>query len=208
VTIRETYMRYFQLLLRHGTEEEQAAARETMEIMTLAKEQHPEGSWEPLDYVILPEALVERAKGLAKHRQNLARQFKLHNQHGVVRDIEDERRSVEGQYAAALMLGLPFGDRLTHQSANAHGNLGENCSAFVPSPGNFNLLIREKEKRRRHVFLILHDGGHSYRCAGWCRAGEYMLPEYQIEFVRNGVKAHPFLVPPDYLSPIRTWWSE
>lgn len=206
VPIRETHHRYLQLLIQQGTPEEKQAAIETLTVMREAKLAHPEGTWEPMESLTLPQVLIERADRVGRRRHAEARKWRLRDKDGIMRSLDEEIRTVEGQYAACLILGLPFGDKLTHMSAKKVGNLGSNCSAHTPRYGNFNLLIRETEKRARRMFLMVWEGDHSYRCLGWGRAGEFMLPEYQREFVRDGHTAHPFIVPSSMLSPLRSWW--
>lgn len=207
VPIRDTHMRYFELLLRHGNEEEKDDARETMKLMIRVKQEHPEGSWEPIEWVRLPGFLVERAERVGKQRHQLAFRNRLENKLGASRTLAEEIRTVEAQYACCLMLGFPFGDKLTWQRARKDGNIGQNVSAFTPRPGNFKLLIRETEKRTRLLFLMLWDGQHSYRCGGWTRAGAFMLPQYEQKIVRGEKVTHPYLVPGELLSPLRTWWE-
>lgn len=207
VPVDETHRRLFKLVFQHGNPFERADAQQALALMRDVRAQHPEGSWEPMEEIRLPEVLVRRAERVARQRLARAKRFRLQNHHGVVRTLEEEIRTVEGQYSASLILGLPFGDTITHQAAKAHGNLGSNCSAFTPRVGNFNLVIRETEKRGRFMFLVTAYGDHAYRCEGWCRAGEFMLPEFEREFNRGGVVSKPFIVPPSMLLPLRTWWD-
>lgn len=207
VPVKDTHWRYLQLIASHGTGSERKAAVETLEIMKLVRSQHPEGTWEPMEIVLLPEVLRHKAKQMGRRRHQAAKRWKLRNKHGVIRTLDEEIRTSEAQLAACLILGYPFGDKLTHQTAKRDGNIGSNCSAFAPRVGNYSLLITEKEKRGRWMFLMLDNGPAMWRCAGFCRAGEFMRPEYQHTFVRDGWEANPYLVPPEQLSPIRNWWA-
>jgi hypothetical protein len=203
--------RHFELIHRHGTDTEKQAARDTMETMIEIRTLHPEAEWMPDQQVTVPDVLVRRAKRVAAERHSKAKRWRAGERYGASRSIEDEERTVEAQFALCLLLGLPFGDNLNIQAARADGNCGSNISAFVPKPGNVGLLITEKEKPQRQMFLMLDDGDHGYHCPGWCRAGEYMIDEYQRTFERwdeNGRKhtARPYIVPPEMLSPIAEWW--
>lgn len=213
MTVRDTHLRLFRLILQHGSEEEKKEARDVMALMIQAHDEEPTLEWQPMEELRLPKVLIRKAKNVGTHRHGLARRYALQNRKGLgIRSLEEEIRVTEGQFACALMLGLPFGDQLTWTSAKKDGNLGQNCTAFVPKLGHVNLLIGEAEKRGRRVFLMLEQGDHYFRCAGWCRAGEFMIPEYQHTFTRvddrgRKVESHPFMVPPDMLSPLETWWS-
>lgn len=207
MTVHETHQRLFRLLIQHGTEEEKRAAKEASETMLVWRESFPGSSWEPIEEVTLPSFLIGRCVRVAKERQASARRFSLENKHGVRRTLEEETRSVQGQYAACLMLGLEFGAAHSHRSAKAHGNLGAGLSSFTPSPGNYGLVIGEKEPPARRFFLVAETGTNTFACGGWVRVGEVARDEYQRTFVRDGVSSHPYIVPPDMLHPLREWFG-
>jgi hypothetical protein len=202
----QVHKRFFSLILRHGSDEEKQQVHETLEVMRSARGAVVEGVWEPLDELTLPGFLVRKCDRVARERHQRARRFSLQNRHGIQRTLEEETRSVEGQYAACVMLDLSLGIT-DYREARASGNIGGGVSAFVPRPGNFSLFIDEAEPHQRKLFLILQDGEHTYRCGGWCRAGEFQQPEYQRAFVRNGVTSNPYVVPAEQLSQLREWFG-
>lgn len=209
--IHQTHQRLFQLIFRHGTEAEQVSAREALEQMREVRQVFADGAWEPMEQVTLPSFLVAKCKRVAVERQGRAKRFSLENKHGVTRTLEEEVRSVEAQTACALILGLPLFAVPNHAAGKAHGNVGSNVSAFCPRPGSYQLIIGEKEPPTRQFFLMHVDGGASYRCEGWIRAGLGMRDEFQKTYTRDvGNVTHvsrPYVVPTDMLSPVREWFQ-
>jgi hypothetical protein len=207
VTTNEVHARYFDLILKHGSPEERERATRAMAEMREWRLGFPGSEWDAMDVVELPGFLMSRARRVARDRIERAKQWDLDEKHGARRTLEEEARTVFAQYAACLMLGLPFGAATTHTAARAHGNLGNNCSAFTPRAGSWNLIVGEKEPAKRNFFLIVHEGGTHWRCNGWVRAGEVQIPEYRKTFHREGVASHPFVVPTSALYPLRTWFK-
>jgi hypothetical protein len=135
----------------------------------------------------------------------LASRFAMENAHGVVRELDDEIRSAAGQYAACIMLELPFNKNIDNAEARRNGNLGSNVSAMVPRPGSYGLIVGEKEPTSRRMVLIQQTGEWTFEWIGWIRAGAAKLPQYQREFNRYGRISRPYVVPAEYLSSPRDW---
>lgn len=203
--IHPSHKRLYDIVMQYGTDAERDAAHDLEQLMWETTAAIPGSSWERLTELRLPEIFHHRVRALAQQRQQRARRFALENAHGVVRTLEDELRSAAGQYAACIMLDLPFNKTITHTVARATGNLGSNISAFVPKPGSFGLIVGEKEPASRRMVLIVETGEWSFEWVGWLRAGEAQHPQYQREFVRAGYVSRPYIVPTEYLSPPRAW---
>lgn len=203
----DTHRRFFQMVLRHGTEAEKAEVKETMRILVQMRREEPTSFLYPMEKIVLPSFLIERSERVARARQARAKRFSLNNKHGVRRTLEEEIRTVEGQTAACLMLGMPIGEAATEQDSRRSGNLGGNLSAFVPRLGHYNLIVGEKEPPGRVFFLIVPETDHTYSWPGWIRAGEVQKDEFQRTYIRNGVTSNPFFVPADYLSKPKSWFG-
>jgi hypothetical protein len=191
--------------MQYGTDDEKDAAHEIEQLMWETTTEIPGSTWEQLTELELPEIFHHRVRAVAQQRQRRAQRFALENAHGVVRTLEDEIRSAAGQYAACIMLDLPFNKTITHTVARATGNLGSNISAFVPKPGSRGLIVGEKEPAHRRMLLIVQTGAWSFEWVGWLRAGEAQQSQYQREFVRSGYVSRPYIVPAEYLSHPREW---
>jgi hypothetical protein len=207
--VHPTHTRMHQLTMRYGTDSEKAESQQTIAFMdeftTLAEELWPGGRWLPATEIVLPKIFDAQCRKVAAERQKRVRRFSLDNKHGAPRTMEEEVRVAKGQYAACLMLEMPFNKYITHSVAKARGNLGFGVSAFVPQPGRYNLFIGEDTPSSRLMVLILDHGNDRFGFAGWIRAGAAMDDKYRREFVRDGVVSHPFVVPIDYLSAPETW---
>lgn len=205
--IHESHYRLHQLTLKYGDEDEREQAHETLSVMEAMAEtlEREVGSFGRMEEVQLPGFLARRCVEIAKVRHGRVRRFTLRNQHGMTRTVEDEIRSTEAQYAASLIFDLPFNFSITEQQALRGGNLGGGISAFCPRPGNFSLLVGEKEPKSRRMILMWEQGPHRYLCAGWTQADRVQVPDFQRRFNRNGVLSEPYVVPSDYLRPVSEW---
>lgn len=202
--IHSSVVRELELVEKYGNEEERArvaAARAEMQAFVDAFG----GQILRLEEITLPEILVHRAKIVARRRFQRVRAFSLENKQGVKRSFPDELYCVEGEFAACICCDLPFNHLIDHQKGKRAGNLGNNVSAHVAKPGNFSLIVGEKEPDRRRMVLMQHDGPHAFKFAGWIRAGDAKQEMYQRTFVREGVTSQPYVVPSDQLNGPQTW---
>jgi len=207
VTPGQTLLRYHQLLDRYGNEEERQLNREMVMACVTVYREFPRGSlWEPMEEVYMPIFLRERAKQVARERHRRAARF-YREKEGAQRSIEQETRSVLGQYAACLMLGLSLNKVTSARGARNEGNIGANVSAFIPKPGAYNLLVLEKEPPARIMVLIYATTDTLYSCRGWITAREAQQPHWRRQFTHRGVESKPYLVPPDALRPLREWFE-
>lgn len=194
-----------QLTMRYGTDAEKAEALATLEFMEQMDDAFDGGAWTAATEITLPKIFDAQCRKVAAERQKRVRRFALDNKRGAPRSMEEEIRVAKGQYAACLMLGMPFNKNITHKVAAARGNLGFGVSAFVPKPGSYQLFVGEETPARRLMVLIFDLGGNQFRFAGWIRAGAAMQEQYRREFNRNGVVHRPYVVPSEYLSAPETW---
>lgn len=207
MTAHETHRRLFALIQRHGTPDEVFQMSETLKVMHEWRT-GLDGTWLPMEEVTLPGFLYQRALRVARERHERAKQFRLRNQHGVTRLLADEERTVMGQYAACLMLGIEFSDvPRSHTTAKAHGNLGGNRSAVIPREGRYGVMVAEDENLRRFIFLINRESERLFKCIGWCRAGEVMKDEYRRTFQRGDTTSHPWIAPSTELLPLADWFK-
>lgn len=199
--------RFHGLIDRYGTAEERERGRKAADEMLEMLNVFPGSRVLRLEEMTLPSILIARAENVARRRHVRVARFALSNKMGFTRTFEDELRSVEGEFAACIFCDLPFNHEITPQAARARGNLGHGVSAHVARPGNYSLVVNEKEPAARRMVSILTVAEHTYRFAGWIRAGHAQQPAYQRHFNRNGVESNPYFVPVSQLHPPQTWAS-
>lgn len=199
----DPHRRLCNLQAKYGSDEEKATAREMLELLA---EGEQFGSWGPLTELKLPSILVTQCEQTAQFRYGK----KLRNRRGMRRDLSDERRTVEAQCAACIMLGLPFNFKMEEREGRQRGNVGNQIHVNCPRPMNQELLIEQsKPKSHRYVLLRQWDD-HEYIWEGWAYGKDVMLPQYAREFSRvndDGVSevSRPYIVPVSMLSTPETW---
>ncbi len=213
MTPAKIHLRYLGMLINRGTKEEADGARATLaeivQVIECAQELGYGAALEPLEEITIPDFLIKRSARVAIRRFQRVKEYDLEDKLGIQRDLTEEMLSIQGGYAAAIMLGLSLtGVEQSHQTARAHGNLGDNRSSFTPSVGNLNLLIPEKAPAAREFFLVNRVGATSYRLERWGCAGPLKRPEFQRTFVRRGVTGRPYLIVPEALRPLTEWFGE
>lgn len=213
LTSEQIWKRYFGLIARYGTEDEREDAAETLTLMRDVRAAAGEGArWDPLDEMALPEFFCRKAEREAKVRHARALDYRLRNQYALVRSLEEEIRVTKAQFAAAIMLGVPWGELpANHAAGRAHGNLGENRSVLAPKEGNFGVLVTPDEKPTRNLFVVMTDSTR-LKLIGWCRAGEMMRKEFVRPMTRRNekgewVETRPFIGPTSLLLPLRAWFD-
>lgn len=211
IPIADTHRRYLELVARHGTDSEKQLVADTLrEVRRVVLELRDAGveyTWEPMTEIIMPDVLVDRAIRVAHARIEQAKKY-LEDKEGAVRNEDNEIRSVLGQYAACLIMGINFDDvPRTANAGRAHGNIGSNLSAFIPNPGSYQLIVGVKEDPARRMILIHQLSTKVFACPGWFRAGDAQTRDFAKTNVRNGVESRFFIVPASLMRPLRELWE-
>lgn len=203
----QAHRRLAELIQRHGSPEERAAAVASAQFMREMRDTF-DGEWWPIEEVHLPGFLRARAVRVAKLRHDRAQRW-LTSQHGAGRSIADETRACMAQMALVIALGLDFDSvPKNHTAARKSGNVGHGISAFIPKAESHQLVIKENEPRERVMFLVEEAlEPDTYTIRGWLRAAVGMRPGFQKTFVRDGVVSKPYIVPTDMLSSMPEWWK-